>query len=326
MRKAWPALRAAAILLGAILSAADAGAQAWPARPVRLIVPFAPGGSADTLGRLMAQKLAENLKQPFVVENRPGAGGAIGSELVAKAAPDGYTLLVSGVASHALAPALPAGTPYDPLRDFTHIALFGGPPAVLVVNPSLAANDLHELVALAKSNPGKLSYGSPGNGTHGHLVGELLKRSAGIEVQHVPYRGASGAVADVVAGHIPLASITLSTAAGQIHAGRVRALAVSAPARLPDYPGVPTYAELGFPSLVATIWFSLSGPANLPVEIVERLNAGVRRALEQSEMRERLRPEGIEPGRLDAREFTTFVLEETKRWAPVVRASGARND
>ena len=319
-------MKAAAILVVAILCAAQAGAQAWPARPVRMIVPFAPGGSADTLGRMVAQKLADNLKQPFVVENRPGAGGVIGSELVAKAAPDGYTLLVSGVASHAVAPALAAGTPYDPLRDFTHIALFGGPPAVLVVNPSLAAHDLHQFIALARANPRALSFGSPGNGTHGHLVGELLKQLAGIEMQHVPYKGAAGAVADVVAGHIPVASTTLSTAAGQIHAGRVRALAVSTPARLPDYPGLPTYAELGFPGLVATIWFSLSGPANLPAEVIERLNAGVRRALELPEVRERLRPEGIEPGRLDAREFTSFVLEEMKRWAPVVRASGARND
>lgn len=314
------------MVIVAILGVAEVGAQAWPARPIRMIVPFAPGGSADTLGRTVAQKLAENLKQPIVVENRPGAGGVIGSELVAKAVPDGYTLLVSGVASHALAPALPAGTPYDPLRDFTHIALIGGPPAVLVVNSSLAAHDLHQLIALARANPGALSFGSPGNGTHGHLVGELLKRLAGIEMQHVPYRGAASAVADVVAGHIPVASTTLSTAAGQIHAGRVRALAVSAPARLPDYPGLPTYAELGFPGLVATIWFSLSGPANVPAEIVERLNAGVRRALELPEVRERLRPEGIEPGRLDAREFTSFVLEEMKRWAPVVRASGAKND
>src|SRR6185369_5546148 len=213
-------MRTTAILIAALVCAAEAGAQAWPAKPVRLIVPFAPGGSADTLGRTVALKLAEEFKQPFVVENRPGAGGVIGSELVAKAAPDGYTLLVSGVASHAVAPALPAGTPYDPLRDFTHIALFGGPPAVLVVNPSLAANDLQQLIALAKARPGTLSYGSPGNGTHGQLVAELFKQLAGIRMQHVPYKGASVAVADVIAGHIQIASTTLSTAAGQIHAGR----------------------------------------------------------------------------------------------------------
>jgi len=319
-------MRATAVLVVAILCATQALAQTWPARPVRLIVPFAPGGTADTLGRTVAQKLAEDFRQPFVVENRPGAGGVIGSELVAKALPDGYLLLVSGVASHVLAPALPAGTSYDPLRDFTHIALFGGPPAVLIVSPALAANDLQQFIALAKARPGALSYGSPGNGTHGHLVGELLKQLAGIQMQHVPYRGAAVAVADVIAGHIPVASTTLSTAAGQIHGGRVRALAVSAALRLPDYPGLPTYAELGFPDLMATVWFSLSAPANLPAGIVDRLNAGVRRALESPDVRRRLRPEGIEPGRLDAREFTHFVQSELKRWAPVVRASGAKND
>ena len=303
-----------------------AWAQAWPAKPVRIIAPFAPGGSADTLGRLVAQKLTEVFKENFVVENRPGAGGVIGSDYVAKAAPDGYTLVVSGVASHAVAPALPRGTPYDPIKDFTHIALFGGPPAVLVVNPNVPAKDLGEFVALLKKEPGKYSYGSPGNGTHGQLVAELFKQLARVDMQHVPYKGASGAVADLIAGHIPAASTTLSTAAGQIHAGKARALAISTAQRLPDYPNVPTYAELGYKDLVAVIWFSLSGPARRPADIVQRLNAEVRKALEAPDVRQRLRPEGIEPGRLDAREFQAFVESEVRRWAPVVKASGAKND
>jgi tripartite-type tricarboxylate transporter receptor subunit TctC len=301
-------------------------AQSWPAKPVRIIAPFAPGGSADTLGRIVAQKLTESFKENFVVENRPGAGGVIGSELVAKAAPDGYTLLVSGVASHAVAPALPRGTPYDPVKDFTHIALFGGPPAVLVVNPGVPAKDLKEFVALLKKEPGKYSYGSPGNGTHGQLVAELFKQLAGVDMQHVPYKGASGAITDLIAGHIPVASTTLSTAAGQIHGGKARALALSTANRLPDYPNVPTYAEMGYKDLVATIWFSLSGPARLPADIVERLNAEVRKALDAPDARERLRPEGIEPGRLSASEFTAFVATEVNRWGPVVKASGAKND
>src|SRR5262245_22385256 len=201
-----------------------AAAQAWPMRPVRVIVPFAPGGTADTLGRLTAQKFGEAFGQPFVVENRPGAGGAIGADLAAKAAPDGHVLLVSGVASLVIAPALPRGVAYDPLRDFTHIALFGGPPAVLVVNPDVPAKTLKEFISLLKKEANKYSYGSPGNGTHGHLVAELFKRSAGVEMQHVPYKGGTGAMADLIAGHLPSASITLSTAAGQIHAGRARAL------------------------------------------------------------------------------------------------------
>lgn len=299
-------------------------AQTWPVRPVKIVVPFAPGGTADTLGRLMAQKLSEQTKGSFVVENRPGAGGVLGSELVVKAPPDGYMLLVSGVASHVLAALLPQGTPYDPMRDFTHIALFGGPPAVLAVNPDVPAKNLREFVELAKSKP--LSYGSPGNGTQGQLVAELFKRLAGIDLQHVPYKGASGAVSDLIAGHIPVVSTTLSTAAGQIRAGRARALAISAASRLPDYADIPTFAESGYPDLVATVWFSLSGPANLPPELVNRLNAGVRRALELTEVRERLRHEGILPNRLDAKEFTAFVSDELQRWGPIVRTSGAKND
>jgi tripartite-type tricarboxylate transporter receptor subunit TctC len=312
-------------LVFAVLSS-TVSAQSWPLKPVRIIAPFAPGGSADTLGRVVAQKLTESFKQNFVIENRPGAGGAIGSELVARAAPDGYTLVVSGVASHAIAPSLPSGTPYDPLKDFSHIALFGGPPAVLVVNPSVPAKDLKELVALLKKEPGKYSYGSPGNGTHGQLVAELFKQLAGVQMQHVPYKGAAIAISDLMAGHIPVASTTLTTAAGQIHAGKARALAISSEARLPDYPNVPTYAEMGYKDLVATVWFSLSGPAKLPQDIVERLNAEVRKALEAPDTRQRLRPEGIEPGTLDPREFTAYVEAELKRWAPVVKASGTKTD
>jgi tripartite-type tricarboxylate transporter receptor subunit TctC len=317
----------ARLIASLLLCAASAAmAQSWPAKPVRIIVPFAPGGSADTLGRLAAQKLSESLKENFIVENRPGAGGVIGSDMVAKAAPDGYTLLVSGVASHAVAPALGKGTPYDPVRDFTHVALFGGPPAVLVVNPAVPAKNLGELVELLKKDPGKYSYGSPGNGTHGQLVAELFKQLAGVDMQHVPYKGASGAIADLMAGHIPIASTTLSTAAGQIHGGKARALAISTAARLPDYPDVPTYAELGYKDLVATIWFSLSGPPGLPADIVNRLNTEVRRAMQQPDVKQRLRPEGIEPGDLDPQAFTAYVAQEVKRWAPVVKASGAKRD
>ena len=301
-------------------------AQSWPTKPVRIIAPFAPGGSADTLGRIVAQKLGESFRQSFIVENRPGAGGAIGSEAVARAANDGYTLVVSGVASHAIAPSLPRGTPYDPVKDFTHIALFGGPPAVLVVHPAVPAKDLNEFVALLKQEPGKYSYGSPGNGTHGQLVAELFKQLAGVQMQHVPYKGAAVAIADLMAGHIPVASTTLTTAAGQIHAGKARALAISSEARLPDYPDVPTYAEMGYRELIATVWFSLSGPAGMPAEVVERLNAEVRKALDAPDTRQRLRPEGIEPGKLSAGEFTSFLQAELKRWAPVVKASGAKTD
>ena len=307
-----------------LVFAMPAWGQSWPARPVKIIVPFAPGGTADTLGRIVALKVGESLKANFVVENRSGAGGALGSDLAAKAAPDGYTLVVSGIASHVIAPLLPQGTPYDPVGDFTHIAMFGGPPAVLAVHPSVEAKDLRQFIALAKSKP--LSYGSPGNGTQGQLVAELFKQRAGIDLQHVPYKGASQAVADLIAGHIPSVSTTLTTAAGQIRAGKARGLAISSAARLPEFPDLPTYAEMGYPDLVATVWFSLSGPANLPQDIVARLNTEVNRALELPDVRERLKPEGIVPQRMTAREFGAYVGDEVKRWGPIVKKSGAKND
>src|SRR5215470_5375910 len=263
--------RTALILLAAAFAWSEASAQAWPEKTVRIVVPFAPGGTADTLGRLVAQKLSETFKESFIVENRGGAGGVVGSELVAKAAPDGYTLVVSGVASHCIAPALSKNFPFDPLKDFTHIALFGGPPGVLVVNPSVPAQNLKQFIAYAKKEGGKLAYGSPGNGTQGHLIAEQLKQVAGIEMTHVPYKGASLAVADLIAGHVPVTSTTLTTAATQIKAGKAHALAVSSAKRVPEFPDVPTFAELGFPELTASIWFSLSGPAGLPPEIVTRL-------------------------------------------------------
>ena len=316
----------AVVLAAAALSCGAAWPQAWPSKPVRIVVPFAPGGTADTLGRLVAQKLTESLKENFIIENRGGAGGVIGSELVAKAAPDGYTLVVSGVASHCIAPAMSKSFPFDPLRDFTHIALFGGPPGVLVINPSLPVQDLTQFIAYAKDQAGKLAYGSPGNGTQGHLIAEQLKQVTGIRMTHVPYKGASLAVADLIAGHVPVTSTTLTTAATQIKAGRARALAVSSAKRVPEFPDIPTFAELGYPELTASIWFSLSGPAGMPADIVNRLNAEVRRTLQLPDVRDRLKPEGIEPGDLDPQQFTAFVAAELKRWAPVVRASGAKVD
>jgi tripartite-type tricarboxylate transporter receptor subunit TctC len=313
------------LFAGLFLVCAHACAQAWPVKPVRVIAPFPPGGSADTLGRLVSGKLSESIGQNFVVENRAGAGGVIGSESVAKSGPDGYTLLVSGVASHVVAPAL-SKVPYDPLRDFTHIALIGGPPTVLAVHPSLPARDLKAFQSLARAQPGQLTYGSPGNGTQGHLVAELFKRASGIDIRHVPYKGASIAVLDVVAGHIHSISTTLTTAGAQIRATRLRGLAVSSAERLTEYSQIPTFREIGYPALVATVWFAISGPAGMPAEIVNRLNSEVRRLLQLPDVRERLRAEGIAPGTLDPKAFNGFLAAEIERWGPVVRASGARAD
>ena len=321
MKIVWMALGA----LG-MLAAAPVWPQQYPAKAVRFVVPFPPGGTADTLGRIVAIKLTESLGQNFVVENRPGAGGLVGSELASKAAPDGYTLLVSGIASHAIAPALAAKPPFDPLRDFTHIALFGGPPSVFAVHPSLPAKDLKAYVALARSRPHELSYGSPGNGTQGHLMAEIFRQRAKIDIVHVPYRGAALAVTDAVAGHIHGVSTTVTTASAQIRAGRMRALALSSAERLPDYPGVPTFREMGYRDVVGTVWFSLSAPAGVPADIVSRLNGEVRRILQLQDVRDRLRGDGIVPNQLDPKAFSDFMAAEVKRWGPVVRASGARTD
>jgi tripartite-type tricarboxylate transporter receptor subunit TctC len=325
----------AALALAACAQAASTGSgqatstgsgQAWPTRPVRVIVPFAPGGTADTLGRLVAQRLSENFGQPFVAENRAGAGGMLGTEMIARSAADGYTLGVTGLGPLPVATALAAKPPYDPLSDFTHIALFGGPPSVLAVHPSLPARDLAQFVALARARPGAINYGTAGNGSTGQMLAELFRRAAGIRIQHVPYKGAGGAVIDLVAGHVQAASVTLIAVSGQIRAGRARALAMSSAARLAEFPEVPTFREAGYPELVASVWFSLSGPSGLPADIVAKLNLGVRRILQLPDVRERLRPEGIETNALDARGFANFVAAEVKRWTPLVRESGARAD
>ena len=321
MKAVWGALGA----LG-MLAAAPAWPQQYPAKTVRIIAPFAPGGSADTLGRIAAAKLTESLGQSFIVENRPGAGGLLGSELVSKSAPDGYTLVVSGVASHVIAPALAAKPPFDPVRDFTHIALFGGPPAVFGVHPSLPVKDLKSFVALAHTRPHELAYGSPGVGTQGHLMAEVFRQRAKIDLVHVPYKGAAIAMVDIVAGHIHAISTTLTTASTQIRAGRVRALALSSEQRLADYPGIPTFRELGYRDVAGTVWFSLSGPAGMPADIAERLNAEVRKILQLPDVRARLRPDGIEPNALDPKAVADFLAAEVKRWTPVVRASGAKAD
>jgi tripartite-type tricarboxylate transporter receptor subunit TctC len=321
MEAAWIALG----VLG-MIAAAPAWPQQYPAKTVRIVAPFAPGGTADTLGRIAAAKLTESLGQTFVVENRAGAGGMLGSDLVAKSAPDGYMLVVSGIASHVIAPALAAKPAFDPVRDFTHIALFGGPPTVFGVHPSLPARDLKAFVALARSRPHELSYGSPGIGTQGHLMAEIFRQRAKIDIVHVPYKGAAIAMVDIVAGNIHAISTTLTTASTQIRAGKVRALAISSTKRLPEYAGVATFRELGYPAVTGTVWFSLSGPAGMPAEVVARLNAEVRRILQLPDVRARLRPDGIEPNALDAKAFTDFMAAEVGRWAPVVRASGARSD
>jgi tripartite-type tricarboxylate transporter receptor subunit TctC len=312
---------AAALLLAAACLPPAHADEAWPTRPARIIVTYTPGGAADTLGRYAAQALSEATGQQFVVENRPGAGGLIGTEIFARATPDGYTLGVTSLTSEVINPASldHEHWPLDPFKDFTHIALLGGPPNVIVVDPQLAAATLKEFIALAKQAAGGFSYGTAGIGSGGQMVAEMLQRLAGFHMTHVPYKGASQAVADVMGHHIQAGSVTLSTAAGQIKGGLVRALAVSTKQRVADFPDIPTFAELGYPDATSSIWFALAGPAGLPQEITNKVNAIVVKALQGPAIQARLASDAIQTEPYTPAEFTAFVQAETKRWAPIAR-------
>jgi tripartite-type tricarboxylate transporter receptor subunit TctC len=299
---------------------AVAGAADWPAKPVRIVSPFAPGGTSDTLARLLAEQLTEKLGQNFFVENRGGAGGLIGSAAVASAEPDGGTFLISSIGTHVTSPATSPNPAYDPLRLFTHIAYLGGPPNVIVVHPSLGVKTFKELLAAAKTGSGAVNYISPGPGTIGHLVPELLARKENLKFAHVTYKGAGQAMTDLVAGHVKMGSVTWSSALGQIRAGTVVPLAVSSARPMPEFPDVPTMKMLGYPDLVATTWFGFSGPAGVPKEIVSRLNAEIVDALGAPAIRQRLEAEGIETEKMSAEEFTAFVASEIAKWTPVARS------
>jgi tripartite-type tricarboxylate transporter receptor subunit TctC len=292
----------------------------WPARPVRIVAPFAPGGSADTLGRLVAEQLSTTFKQQFFVENKPGAGGIVGSAMVATAPPDGYNFVVSGIASHVIAPAINANAGFDPIKDFTHVAYFGGPPIVFIAHPSLGVKSLRELLALARGKGEAMGYVSPGAGTLGNLVAEYFSRKENIELEHIPYKGAAQAVTDLIGGHVKLGSMTWTTAHAQIGAGNVVPLAVSAARRLPEFPDVPTFRELGYDDLVAVTWFSLSGPANLPTDIVRKMNEATIKALDSAAVRQRLEQESIDTEPMSPEEFTKFVASENAKWGPIAKS------
>ena len=289
----------------------------WPQRPVKIVVPYAAGGSSDSLGRLISVGLTESLKQPFVIENKGGAGGMIGSQQVSKSAPDGYNLVISGVASHVIGPSENPKT-YDPIKDFTHIAMLGGPPIVFAVNAQLPVNDLKSFLAYAKTNP--VSWGSPGKGTHGYLIGEAFEVMAKTDMQHVAYKGGSPAVADTIAGHIPALFTTLSTASAQIQAGKLKALAITSSKRMPEFPNVPTFAELGYKSLTVTSWIGLSAPKGTPPAIVKKLHAEVMNALSKPALMAQLEAEGMIPMFLSPESYTQLVKSDTERWTSLIKA------
>ena len=307
-------------LFAVLMAGASAQAQVndWPSKPVRILVPYAPAGSSDTLGRMVAQQLQNSLKQSFIVENRGGGGGTIGSAAISKTAPDGYNLVVSGIGSHVIAPA--QMNTFNPMTDFTHIALLGGPPLVMVVHPSVPVHTVQELVAYAKQLKDGLSWGSPGQGTHGHLTGELLAKQAQYPQTHINYKGAGPAVTDLLSGQIPAAVMTYSSANAHVKSGRLRALATTSTKRLAEIPTVPTFAEIGYPELTSITWFSLSGPPGMPAALVKKINEEVRRALKTEAAQKQLAFESMETQDLDAATFTRFVNSEIERWTPLVQS------
>ena len=312
-------LRMAFVLCAGMVAAPALAAESWPARPIKLVVPFSAAGTADLLARLVADRLGPVLGQPVVVEHRPGAGGIVGQEQVARASPDGYTLVVSSLGSFIISPVF-TPVPFDPFRDFTHIAYLGGQPVALFGNKDLPFRTLSDLVSYAKSRPGAVTYATISIGSQTQLLNEQFQAQAGIKMTHVPYRGAGQIVTDVLGGHIATGITALAAVGGQVSSGAVRGLAIAGEKRLPAYPDLPTYVEQGYAGLVGSTWFALSGPANLPREIVVRLNAEVVKILHASDLQARFVREAIDTKRLDADAFTAYFKAEAARWTPLARS------
>jgi tripartite-type tricarboxylate transporter receptor subunit TctC len=316
-------------LAGAALAAAACAAQAqsWPAKPLRLVVPYPPGGPVDVSARLLATPLLAALGQPVLVENKPGAGGNIGADFAAKSAPDGYTLVMGAIATHAINPSLYPSIPYDPLKDFRHVALVVQVPNVLIVNTGLPAKSVKELVALAKERPGRLDFASGSTGSTGHLAGELFKQMTGTYMVHIPYKGAPPAVADLMAGRVHLMFDNLASALPNVKAGKVRGLAVTTMKRSSFLPELPTLDESGLKGFDMTTWWGVMAPGKTPQPVVDRLSAEILKAMDAPEVKDRLRAMGSEPPAVRTPEaFTAFVAAELKTYAALVKRSGAKVD
>ena len=313
-------------LLLLALAAPLAWAQAYPSKPVRIIVPYPPGGGNDILGRLFAAKLTERMGQTFIVENRPGAGTMIGTEAAAKSAPDGYTILLSSIATHALSPNLYSRVPYDPVKDFTPITLLGIAPTVLVVNKDLPVKNLAELLAAAKAKPGEFAYASGGNGTPPHINGEVFKSVAGVDLLHVPFKGGGAALADLTAGRVHVMLDTAASAMSHVRGGRLRALAISAPQRSPEYPDLPTFAEAGLPGYETNAWYSMHAPAGTPAEVVRRLNAELVAILKDPDIVARFKQLSTDPVGNSPGEFAAFVRAELDKYARIIKTAGIKLD
>jgi len=311
-------------VLGVAMFASAAWAQPYPSKPIRFVVPYPPGGPLDTVARLLGQKVAESVKQPVIVDNKPGAGGNIGADAVAKSPADGYTILMGAVATHAINPTLYASIPYDPVKDFQPVTQLASTPNVLIVNNSVPASNVREFIAYAKANPGKLNFGSGSTGSAGHLAGELFKAMAGVEMTHVPYKGAAPAMQDLVGGQVQLMFDNFASANTQVKAGKVKALAVTTARRSTLAPELPTIGEAGLAGFDINTWFGIFVPAGTPRDVVERLHAEFTRALALPDIRERLVNLGAEPVGNRPEEFAAYIKSEGEKYARVIKASGAK--
>jgi hypothetical protein len=317
-------LIAAVLALCSLACAGTATAQTWPSRPVRMIVPFPPGGATDILARVLAQRLGESLGQHIVVDNRPGAGGTLGSRLLLDALPDGHTILMGTTSTHAIGPHLYAKPPYDSIRDFAPISLVSSTPTVLLIGASLPPTSIKELIAYAKAKPGALNYGSSGIGTQFHLSGELLKLLTGINIVHIPYKGTALVYPDMFSGQIALLFDTPSVALPFIKAARVRALGVTSTKRAAVLPEVPTIAEAGVTGYNAELWFCLVGPAKMPATIATRIADDIAKIVKLADVKTRLDQQGMEAVATTPAQLQKFMTEQNEQWSKVVRAAGVK--
>jgi tripartite-type tricarboxylate transporter receptor subunit TctC len=314
------------LTLCVLLACGAAVAQTYPSKPIRIIVPFTPGGSTDIFARSLGQKLSQAWGQPVIVENRPGAGGSIGAELVAKAPPDGYTLLMGHIGTLAVNPTFYPKLPYAAVKSFAPVALIASVPNVLVVHPSLPANNVTELIALAKTKPGQLNYSSGGNGSAAHLAMEYFKLQTGTDIVHVPYKGTAPAVTDVIACQVSMTMTGAPAVMPHVQSGKLRALGVSSPQRLAAFPQLPPIAEVGVKGFDATQWYGVVAPAKTPADIVKKLNGEIRTIMQSPEMEERLRSEGAIATVSTPEEFGKMIASEIERWGKVIKSAGMKPD